>query len=78
MRCRYDKLEEYMNKEDGWAMFKDTKTYPDGISLMARYGHGNVVCRLDSGKSGEEVESKRKNQRERTMLWKRGGIEFEM
>lgn len=40
MRCRYDKLEEYMNKEDGWAMFKDTKTYPDGISLMARYGHG--------------------------------------
>ena len=36
-RSKYDTLIHLIEKEDGWAMFEDEKTFPDGVVIVARY-----------------------------------------
>ena len=37
VRCKYDTLMQLIEKEGGWALFEDEKTYPDGVVVIARY-----------------------------------------
>ena len=37
IRCQYDKLRTCIEAENGWKQFEDEKTYPDGITTIARY-----------------------------------------
>ena len=37
IRCKYDTLMQLIEKEDGWTLFEDEKTFPDGVVLIARY-----------------------------------------
>ena len=37
VRCQYDKLKDCIESEEGWKKFEDEKTYPDGITVVARY-----------------------------------------
>ncbi|XP_067055526.1 maestro heat-like repeat-containing protein family member 1 [Acropora muricata] len=36
VRSKYDTLIHLIEKEDGWAMFEDEKTFPDGVVIVAR------------------------------------------
>lgn len=36
VRCKYDTLRQLIEKEDGWALFEDDKTFPDGVVVIAR------------------------------------------
>jgi len=36
VRCKYDTLMQLIEKEGGWALFEDEKTYPDGVVVIAR------------------------------------------
>lgn len=38
VRSKYETLIQLIGKEDGWAMFEDEKTFPDGVVIVARYG----------------------------------------
>ena len=37
VRCKYDTLMQLIEKEDGWKLFEDEKTFPDGVVVIARY-----------------------------------------
>ena len=37
VRCKYDTLMQLIEKEDGWKLFDDEKTFPDGVVVIARY-----------------------------------------
>ena len=37
VRCKYETLMQLIGKEDGWALFEDEKTFPDGVVVVARY-----------------------------------------
>lgn len=37
VRCKYDTLMELIEKEDGWKLFEDEKTFPDGVVIIARF-----------------------------------------
>ena len=36
VRCQYDKLRMCIEADGGWKQFEDEKTYPDGITVVAR------------------------------------------
>ena len=36
VRCKYDTLMQLIEKEDGWKLFEDEKTFPDGVVIIAR------------------------------------------
>lgn len=36
VRCKYETLMQLIGKEDGWALFEDEKTFPDGVVVVAR------------------------------------------
>ena len=36
-RCKYDTLMQLIDDEHGWALFRDEKTFPDGVCAVARY-----------------------------------------
>lgn len=35
-RCKYDTLMQLIDDEHGWALFRDEKTFPDGVCAVAR------------------------------------------
>ena len=39
VRCKYDTLMQFIEKEDCWKLFEEEKTFPDGVVLIARYRH---------------------------------------
>lgn len=36
-RSKYDKLMQLVDQENGWTLFEDDKTFPDGVVVIARY-----------------------------------------